>query len=108
MLRTQADHAAACPGSVPGSRPAAHETNAEYGAAGALIVANSNNETYWGISTGWYDQDWCWHVEYDRAQACGVALAHAVRTGAYTWRRSFQHCEVSVDTRNTTGTIVPR
>jgi hypothetical protein len=102
VLRTLGDYTASCRDSVLDPL-AKHATNAKYSVAGALIVQNSY--TYLGISTGWYDRDWCWHIEYDIAEGCGRPLAPAMRTGLHTWRRSFEHCDVHVNTANATGVI---
>ena len=120
VLRTQAEApAASCPSctcpaaqcnctgcadACPG-RGAAHQASATYSIAAFLVVRT--NYTYFGISTGWYDADWCWHKEYDRAAACGSPLSAASRSGPYTWSRAYEKCNVSVNTASQSGNLVP-
>jgi hypothetical protein len=100
VLRTAADASGACAGQRSTDK---HVASARYGLAGALIV--QTNYTYWGLSTGWYDEDWCWHADYDLGISCGHALSAARRNGAYVWQRSFEHCEVALDTKLTCGNV---
>jgi hypothetical protein len=77
-------------------------------AIAAFLVARSSPYSYFGVSTGWYDSDWCWHAAYDAvAGGCGDldAAPAATRTGPYSWTRAFPGCVVAVDTAARNGTI---
>jgi hypothetical protein len=68
----------------------------------SFLVAMGPSSVF-ATSSGWYDADWCWHAEYDIFY--GAPVAAAVRTGTYTFTRSFTNCDVSVDTTTQTGVI---
>jgi hypothetical protein len=75
----------------------------------AFLIARTSPYSYFGVSTGWYDADWCWHAEYDAAQAaCGAPAAAAVRVDLFRWSRAYERCDVDVDTEAATGVITPR
>ena len=44
---------------------------------------------------GWYDEDFCWHSEFDVVY--GVPLAAAKRTGPHSWTRNYTKCNVAVN-----------
>ena len=52
---------------------------------------------YFGASTGWTDQNWAWHGEYD--WRLGRPLSVAVRASQWGWARRFEHGNVSVDVK---------
>lgn len=102
LARAQADTAAACPGQ---QGPVwAHNVSLSYALA-AFMVAKTSAHSWFGMSTGWYDADWCWHNLYDTYARCGAPSAPAVRQSPYSWTRSFTHCQVAVDTKSATGSI---
>ena len=73
---------------------------------GAWCGPRAGPYSYYGASTGWFDACWCWQDIYDQAAACGAAAGPAVRTGTYTWKRTFAGCAVTVDTSAAAGSIV--
>lgn len=90
--------AAACPQGSVGKAPLAF-------ALAAFLVARTSPWSYFGVSSGWYSECWCWHAEYDQAARCGAPAAPAVRTGAYTWTREYAGCRVSVNTSSSEGSF---
>jgi hypothetical protein len=44
-----------------------------------------------------------WHPLYDTVAACGKAATDALRTGTYTWNRTYEHCTVLIDNETYTG-----
>ena len=77
-------------------------------ALAAFLVARTSPYSYFGVSGGWSSGCWCWHREYDEASKCGAPTAPAVRTGAHSWTREYEHCLVSVNTSAAEGSWAPR
>ncbi len=65
----------------------------EFAVASYLIVAEPG--TTLSVSNGWYDEDFCWHPEFDVLY--GVPLGPARRTGPHSWTRNYTLCDVAVD-----------
>ena len=65
-----------------------------YALAAFLIVQSPYS--YFGYSSDWYDDNWCWHSQYDISY--GKPLAEARRTGSHSWTRNFTLCDVDIDT----------
>ena len=65
----------------------------EFAAATYLIVAGPG--TTLSISDDWYDASFCWHYIFD--VDFGAPTGDAVRTGTYTWTRSFTKATASID-----------
>ncbi len=65
----------------------------EFSVASYLIVAEPG--TTLSVSHGWYDEDFCWHPEFDLEY--GVPLGPAKRTGPHSWIRNYTLCNVAVD-----------
>jgi len=83
-------------------RPGRLGGNLEYTIATFLIV-----QTPWSVfsaSTNWYDNDFCWHPEYDVQY--GKPLSTAIRTGAYSWYRNFTMANVEVDVSKNYGAVL--
>ena len=65
----------------------------EFAVASYLVVASPG--TTLSVSDGWYDENFCWHAEFD--VVCGVPLGPARRTGPHTWTRNYTRCNAAVD-----------
>jgi hypothetical protein len=75
-------------------------------ALASFMIAFNSPYSYFGISTGWLDSDWCWHKEaYALAASCGLSVTTAQRSGTYFFVRGFFACFVSVDTLAGVGVI---
>ena len=75
-------------------------------ALASYMIAFNSPYSYFGVSTGWLDQDWCWHKEaYELAASCGPSVTTAQRSGTYFFLRGFFACFVSVDTLAGVGVI---
>ena len=75
-------------------------------ALASFMIAFNSPYSYFGVSTGWLDADWCWHEEaYALAASCGLSVAPAQRSGAYFFVRGFFSCFVSVDTLAGVGVV---
>jgi len=75
-------------------------------ALASFMIAFNSPYSYFGVSTGWLDNDWCWHEEaHALAASCGLSVAPAQRSGAYFFVRGFFSCFVSVDTLAGVGVI---
>ena len=106
VARTSADAAAQCPG-ASAECVDYFKTGVSYGLA-AFLVARTSPYSYFGTSSGWYSECWCWHAEYDAAAACGGPVAPAVRTSPFSWTREYEHCTVAVNTTARQGLLSPR
>jgi len=103
VARAGADAAAQCEGTcVEGS---VGKASLSYALA-AFLVARTAPRSFFGVSSGWYSECWCWHNEYDAVAACGAPLAAATRTGPHAWTRAYEHCAVSVNTSAAEGAWV--
>lgn len=72
----------------------------------SFLIASSSPYSYFGVSTGWLDSDWCWHEEaYALAASCGAPVAAAQRLGPYSYIRGFFSCFVSIDTLAGEGVV---
>ena len=69
----------------------------------ALFLVVQSNAAVFSISSNWFDEDFCWHPEFD--VVFGVPLAPALRTGAYAWHRNFSRAAVAVDVSANTGEV---
>jgi hypothetical protein len=69
----------------------------------ALFLVVQTERNVFSISGNWYDAFFCWRDEFDVAY--GAPLAPAVRTGAYSWTRSFARCNVTVDVAAGVGEV---
>ena len=107
LARGSADAAGTCPGAVAAGCVDYVPVAISYSLA-AFMIARTSAYSYFGYSSGWFSQCWCWHGEYDAAAACGEPAAPAVRLSAYVWTRQYADCSVMVDTLNATGIISPR
>jgi hypothetical protein len=105
LARASADKSAQCPTACDGSPY--FPVDLTYALA-AFLVARTSPWSYFGVSGGWSSGCWCWHAEYDAAAACGAPLAAAVRTSPYSWTRSYEHCDVAVNTSAGAGTLTPK
>lgn len=65
----------------------------EYPAIGFLIAQGPG--CYWGASSGWLDENWKWIGIDD--WVVGKPLSVANRTGTYSWSRSFEHANATID-----------
>jgi len=75
-------------------------------ALASFLIASNSPYSYFGVSTGWLDSDWCWHEEaYALAASCGLSDTTAQRSGTYFFVRGFFACFVSVDTLAGVGVI---
>jgi hypothetical protein len=74
-----------------------------YAMAAFLIVQSPYS--FFGYSSGWYDEDWCWHGKEYEADY-GRPLAPATRHSTYSWTRNFTGCDVEIDV--SAGTSVVR
>lgn len=81
----------------------------EFGMAAFLMA--QGDYCYFGAAANWYDQDWSFKPQY--SWVFGKPLGAAVREQAaagskeasYVWRRSFEHCNVSVNLEARHGTF---
>lgn len=73
----------------------------EYYIATFLII--QTEQSVFGASTNWYDNNFCWHSEYDVQY--GKPLHDAVRVSPYAWYRNFTACNVFVDTQSGVGQV---
>ena len=73
-----------------------------YPVAAYLLVASPGSTL--SISSGWYDEDFCWRPEFDVEY--GVPLGEAKRTGPHSWTRNYTRCNVAVDVSQRNGTTV--
>ena len=103
VARADADAAAQCPSSSS-SCVGYFKTDLNYALA-AFLIARTSPYSFFGVSSGWYSQCWCWHQEYDAAAACGEPSAPPQRTGPYTWTRNYAHCKVFVNTSAAQGSF---
>lgn len=104
LARGSADAAGTCPGAVAAGCVDYVPVSISYSLA-AFMVARTSEYSYFGYSSGWFSQCWCWHGEFDAAGACGAPAAAPVRVSPYVWTREYAACSVIVDTKNATGTI---
>lgn len=104
IARAPADAAAQCPGDTS-SCDAPAMTELSYALA-AFLIARTSPYSYFGVSSGWYSQCWCWHAEYDAAAACGAPTAPPIRTSPFSWTRAYEHCTVSVNTTAQKGAFL--
>lgn len=73
-----------------------------YALAGFLII--QEEYSYFGYSSGWYTENWCWiNPYYDYNY--GLPLAPATRLDAYRWYRNFTNVDVSLDVESGIGEI---
>jgi hypothetical protein len=75
-------------------------------ALASFLIASNSLYSYFGVSTGWLDSDWCWHPDaYALAASCGLSVTTAQRIDAHNYIRGFFACFVSVDTLAGVGVI---
>lgn len=74
-----------------------------YALAGFLIV--QEEYSYFGYSSGWFTENWCWMSPYYDYNY-GLPLAPATRVDAYRWYRNFTNANVSLDVENGVGEII--
>lgn len=78
--------------------------DAGVGSAVAAFLIAQGDHFYFQTSSSvvggdpWTDSGWCWHPLYDIQ--CGKPKALAVKDATGVWRRSFEHCEVTLDQRS--------
>jgi len=65
----------------------------EFAVASYLVVATPG--TTLSVSNNWFDEDFCWHPEFDVEY--GTPLGPAQRTGSHTWTRNFTKSNVAID-----------
>ena len=65
----------------------------EFLIASYLIVASPG--TTLSISHGWYDEDFCWHPEFDVEY--GTPVGPATRTGPHSWFRNYTRANAEID-----------
>ena len=107
IARGSADSAGACASSSTCASAAYHTAGLAYSLA-AFLVARTSPYSYFGYSSGWYSDCWCWHSEFDSAASCGAPTAPAQRTSAFTWTRAYERCDVEVDTSRSHGAWTTR
>jgi Hypothetical glycosyl hydrolase family 15 len=75
------------------TRPGRLGGDVEFQVASYLVVADAG--TTLSLSNDWYDQNFCWHAEFD--VDFGAPLGLASRTGPYSWTRNFTRANVAID-----------
>jgi hypothetical protein len=86
----------------PIARPGPLGGNVEYPVAAYLLVASPGSTL--SISSGWWDEDFCWRPEFDVEY--GIPLGEAKRTGPHSWTRNYTRCNVAVDVSQRNGGTV--
>lgn len=72
-----------------------------------LVVAR--NYSYFGASTGWENEDWAWHEEYDSVMVgCGVAMEGPPSgpSDFNVWTRRYEHCTAVMNCSSGEGKII--
>lgn len=95
--------APACPAPARNiTRPGRLGGPIEFAVASYLVVASEG--TVLSLSDGWMDENFCWWPEFDVVY--GQPLGGAVRTGPYTWARSWTRANVTLDVEQQTGEVM--
>ena len=69
----------------------------------ATFLVAQFNYSYFGVSNGWYDDNWSSHESYDVIY--GKPLSNPVKIDNYTYFRPFENCNVTVNTKSRTAQI---
>ena len=75
------------------ARPGPLGGDIEFAVASYLIVATAG--TTLSVSNGWYDENFCWHPEFD--VEVGTPLGPARRTGPHSWVRNYTQSNAAID-----------